>query len=152
MYEWLDAAKGNPGILMGRSAWDHVSCKFLDAFVDYAESERAQDEMKNLHMKEGKIDEYIAAFERLVFRAGVNLDDPSNLQTFAKGLPSALVEIVIRQDNPENFSQWSDAAQKQQRNWLKIQSFKASYGSSQFPSCPNQRQQRSSSFGNFYLR
>jgi len=95
MYEWLDAAKSNPGILMGQSAWDHVSCEFLNAFVDYAESERAQDEMKNLQMKEGKIDEYIAAFECLAFRAGVNLDDPSNLWTFARGLPPALVEIMI---------------------------------------------------------
>src|SRR5260221_215234 len=149
MYEWLDAAKSNPGILMGRSAWDHVSREFLDAFVDYAESERAQDEMKNLRMKEGKINEYIAAFECLAFRAGVNLDDPSNLRTFARGLPPALVEIVIRQDNPENFPQWRDAAQKQQRNWLKIQSFKASYGAAQPPSRPNQR---NNSFGNFYWR
>ena len=51
--------------------------------------------MKNLHMKEGKINKYIAAFERLAFHAGVNLDDPSNLRTFAKGLPPVLVEIVI---------------------------------------------------------
>src|SRR5712691_1920056 len=141
MYEWLDAAKSNPGTLMGRSTWDHVSREFLNAFIDYAESERAQDEMKNLHMKEGKIDEYIAAFEHLAFHAGVNLDDPSNLWMFAKGLPSALVKIVIRQDNPENFVQWRDTAQKQQRNWLKIQSFKASYGSPQPPSHPNQGQQ-----------
>src|SRR5712691_10845281 len=152
MYEWLDAAKGNPGILMGRSAWDHVSREFLDAFVDYAESERAQDKMKNLRMKEGKIDEYIAAFEHLAFRTGVNLDNPSNLQTFAKGLPSTLVEIVIRQDNPENFPQWRDAAQKQQQNWLKIQSFKASYGAVQAPSRLNQGQQRNNSFNNFYWR
>src|SRR5260221_6310745 len=65
MYEWLDVAKGDPGILMERSASDHVSREFLDAFVDYTESKRAQDEMKNLRMKEGNIDEYIAVFERL---------------------------------------------------------------------------------------
>src|SRR5712691_13508035 len=46
MYEWLDAAKDNPRILMGRSAWEHISREFLDTFIDYAESERAQDEMK----------------------------------------------------------------------------------------------------------
>src|SRR5258707_7607188 len=104
--------------------------------------------MKNLCMKEGKIDEYIAAFEHLAYRAGVNLDDPLNLRTFAKGLPPTLVEIVIQQDNPENFIQWRDATQKQQRNWLKIQSFKASYGSSQPSPCPGQGQQRNNSFGN----
>src|SRR5260221_3605574 len=58
MYEWLDAAKDNPRVLMGCSAWEYISREFLDVFVNYAESERAQDEMKNLCMKDGKIDEY----------------------------------------------------------------------------------------------
>jgi len=106
--------------------------------------------MKKLKMKEGRIDEYIATFERLAHRAGVDPNDPSNLRTFAQGLPHPLVEVIIRNDSPENFQQWATSAQRQQRNWLRIQSFKNSYVPS--PQRPNDRQRQGNNFGNFYWR
>ena len=68
---------------------------FLDAFTNHAEREQAQNALKNLKMKEGKIDEYIADFERLAHHAGIDLDDPSNMRTFAQGLPGPLVETTL---------------------------------------------------------
>src|SRR6266567_2314471 len=106
-------------------------------------------------MKEGKIDKYIAGFERLAHRAGIDLDDPSNMRTFAQGLPGPLVETVLRLDDPQNYVQWREAAQRHQRIWLKIQTHKGSYGATQPPSRgpPNRGGgQGNNPFGNFYWR
>jgi len=104
MYEWLDAVHTNPHLLFGRTPWQEMERKFKDAFTDYAEHERAQDEMKKLKMKEGRIDEYIATFERLTHRAGVDPNDPSNLPYLRTGTPpSPRKRSSIRNDSPENF-------------------------------------------------
>ena len=104
-------------------------------------------------MKEGKIDEYIAGFERLAHHAGIDLDDPSNMCTFVQGLPGPLVEMVLRLDDPQNYVQWREAAQRHQRIWLKIQTHKGSYGSTQPPNrgLPSHGGgQGNNPFGNFY--
>jgi len=154
-YDWLDAIKKDPRLLMGRSPWEVMMQDFLDAFTNHAEREQAQNALKQLKMKEGKIDEYIADFERLAHRAGIDLDDPSNMRTFAQGLPGPLVETTLRLDDPQNYVQWREAAQRHQRIWLKIQTHKGSYGSTQ-PSNqgpPNRGgSQGGNPFGNFYWR
>jgi len=154
-YDWLDAIKKDPRQLMGHSPWEVMMQDFLDAFTNHAECEQAQNALKQLKMKEGKIDEYVASFERLAHRASIDLDDPSNMRTFAQGLPGPLVETVLRQDDPQNYVQWREAAQRHQRIWLKIQTHKGSYGSTQPPNRgpPNRGGgQGSNPFGNFYWR
>ena len=151
MYEWLDAIHDDPRLLMGRTAWQVMEREFKDAFTDYAKNQRAQDAMRELKMKDGNIDEYIAAFERLAHRAEVDPNDPSNLRLFAQGLPHPLVEVIIRNDNPETFQGWCNSAQKQQRNWIMIQSLKKNSGSPQKRSNEGQRQ-GNNSFGNFFWR
>jgi len=94
-YDWLDAIRKDPQLLMGHSPWEVMMQDFLDAFTNFAEHKQAQNALKQWKMKDGKIDKYIAGFERLAHHAGVDLDDPSNMRTFAQGLPGALVEIVI---------------------------------------------------------
>jgi len=61
--------------------------KFKVSFTDYAERERTQDQLRKLKMTGDNLDEYLAAFEMLGNHAELNPDDPSNLQTFAQGLP-----------------------------------------------------------------
>jgi len=104
-YNWLDTIKRDPRLLMGWTPWAILMCEFLDAFTNFAKSEKVQNAMRNLKIKEGKIDEYIAMFECLTHHAGVDLDDPSNLRTFMQGLPGPLIETVIRQDDPQNYVQ-----------------------------------------------
>jgi len=108
--------------------------------------------MKKWKMTEGKIDEYITGFERLAYHAGVDLDDPSNMHTFAQGLPGPLVETVIRQEDPQNYVQWREAAQRHQCSWLKIQLYKRNYSNAQLANRggPLQQPQQSGPFGNFY--
>jgi len=62
-YDWLDAIKKDPRLLMGRSPWEVMMQDFLDAFTNFAKREQAQNALKQLKMREGKIDEYIASFE-----------------------------------------------------------------------------------------
>jgi len=145
-YDWLDRIKHDPRELMGRTPWVTLMQSFLDAFTNFAEAEKAQNAMKELKMHDGKIDEYIATFERLAHRAGVDLDDPSNMRTFAHGLPGPLVETIIKLDDPHNYIQWREAAQRHQRGYLKIQSYKGTYGNTQ------PTRQSNAPMGNFFWR
>ena len=150
-YDWLDSIKKDPRQLMGNTPWEVMMQDFLDTFTDFAEQEKAQNAIKAWKMKEGKIDEYIAGFEQLTYCAGVDLDNPSNMRTFAQGLPGSLVETIIRQEDPHNYVQWCKATQRHQRSWLKIQSYKGHNGTSQPPNDRGQPQ-RGGPFGNFYWR
>jgi len=73
-------------------------------------------------MDDGRVDEYIAAFEHLAHHTNARLDDPANPQTFARGLPRKLAEARIDIESSSNFIQWARAAQRQHRNWLKKKS------------------------------
>ena len=107
--------------------------------------------MRELKMKDGNINEYIATFERLAHRAEVDPNDPSNIRLFAQGLPHPLVEVMIRNDNPETFQGWCNLVQKQQRNWIMIQSLKKNYGNAQPRRQSGDSQcQGNNSFGNFF--
>ena len=88
-YNWLNKAKQNPDNVLpfGTTAWEVLEQDFCQAFIDYAEHERAQDKIQKLCMKDENIDEYIAMFEHLGHHTGMDLDDPMALQLFARGLP-----------------------------------------------------------------
>ena len=75
-------------------------------------------------MKDGRLDEYVAIFQDLVTRAGLDQNSPNTLRTFAQGLQGTLATTCIMQDSPENFPQWVQSAQQQHRNWLKCQALK----------------------------
>ena len=155
-YEWLDKVQtGKTTIPFGMTAWEVLERDFRNMFVDYAEHERAADDLKKLHMKEGRIDEYIMAFEHLAHRTNADLNDPLNLCLFVRGLLKALCNACIDINSPETFEQWSNAAQRHQRNWLCKQAIRDEYGSSQPPQRLNNQggQQRNNNrFGNFFWR
>jgi len=69
-YEWLDRVDTNPRDLpFGMSAWQVLKREFRKGFEDYAHKEKALDDLEHLKMKDGRINEYIAAFQQLVHRA-----------------------------------------------------------------------------------
>ena len=87
-FNWLEEIKANPSLVDRFSnPWKMMEEKFKVSFTDYAERERAQDQLGKLRMTGDNLDEYLAAFETLGSRAELNPDDPSNLRTFAQGLP-----------------------------------------------------------------
>ena len=64
LYKWLDKVQiGKTTIPFGMTTWEVLKCNFHNMFVNYAEHECVADDLKRLCMKEGCINEYIAAFE-----------------------------------------------------------------------------------------
>jgi Retrotransposon gag protein len=127
------------------NAWQALEAEFKKVFIDYAMHKRAQNELRKLRMKEGNMDEYIAAFQLLGHHVGVDLNDPSVLCLFAQGLPKSLAKSCIDIKSPENFEQWTSAAQRQQRNWLRKQALRSDYA---LP----RPQQQGSNCGGFFWR
>jgi hypothetical protein len=62
-YDWLDDIEADPSLLPFKiNAWQVLEAEFKKAFIDYTAHKGAQDELRKLKMKEGNVDEYIAAF------------------------------------------------------------------------------------------
>jgi hypothetical protein len=114
---WLEKAEDDP------TAWQTLEQKFKNDFDDYAGREIAQLQIEKLQMEGDDVDQYIADFERLARRAGYNLNDPASLRVFARGLPNRLAESCMDHEDTETFEQWTKAAQRQQKKWLKKQNF-----------------------------
>ena len=84
--------------------------------------------MKKLKMKNDNLDEYLTAFETLAQCAELDPNNPSNLQTFAIGLPQSLADMCIRMENPETYEQWRAVVQRQQKIYLRTKALHSEYG------------------------
>jgi hypothetical protein len=128
MIKYAKTASCKPSMLPYRmDIWDVAEAEFKKAFLDYAEHERASDDLAKLRMKDGLVDEYIAAFEDLAFRANIGLNEPQTLRMFGRGLPLELMRTCIRLESPENFGEWVGAAQKQHKLWLRERAYTGNY-------------------------
>jgi len=84
---WVDAADRrlchvveDLSIIPHRSnAWKELKKWFKEAFSDYVEHKRAQDELKKLKMRNNNLDEYLAAFETHALHANIDMNDHTNL-------------------------------------------------------------------------
>ena len=127
--KWMQLVAYDPSIIPRQSnIWRKLEKKFKESFSNYAERERAQDELKRLKMKGNNLDEYLAAFETLGHRAELDPNDPSNLRTFALGLLRSLADACIRMESPETYEQWRAASQRQQKIYLKTKALHSEYG------------------------
>jgi hypothetical protein len=105
--------------------WESIKGAFRRQFANTLEMERAQNKLRQgVHMKEGKIDEYVAEFDTLVAQAGYKADDAQTLEKFISGLPASLYETIYQLDNPKTYEAWHKAAIKRQEKWLHMQSIK----------------------------
>jgi len=84
---WLRHVVEDPSMIPCQSnAWKELEKRFKESFSNYAECERAQDKLKKLKMRNDNLDEYLAAFETQALRADIDMNDHTNLRTFALGL------------------------------------------------------------------
>jgi len=128
-FNWLEEIEADPSLIDRFSnPWKMMEEKFKVSFTDYAEREWAQDQLGKLRMTRDNLDEYLAAFETLRSRAELNPDDPSNLRTFAQGLPRQLADACLAMENPDTYGQWRAAAQQQQVIYLKKKALHPEYG------------------------
>jgi hypothetical protein len=139
-YDWLDQVETDPEELYGRSPWAILEEDFKWSFVDYAQQEKAHDDLQKLKMTGGNIDKYISEFQMLGHQAHMDLDDPAALWLFARGLPHSLADACIDLDGPESFEQWRNSTQRQHRAWLKKQALHRDYNKlpAPKPQVPNQ--------------
>jgi len=126
------------------NAWCELEKRFKEAFSNYTECKRAQDKLKKLKMKNDNLDEYLSAFKTLVLHANLDVNDPTNLQTFALGLPQSLADACIKMENPETYEQWRATVQCQQKIYLKTKSLHSEYRTLN-PSCTQGQGQRQTS-------
>jgi hypothetical protein len=93
---WLDRVEERDEVLPWNiNTWDVLQREFKKAFVDYAEHERAYNELQALKMKDGDVDGYIYTFEELTGRSGVNPNEPTVTRMFTRGLPRGLAKSCI---------------------------------------------------------
>jgi len=141
---WLHHVVEDPSMIPCRSnAWKELEKRFKEAFSDYAERERAQDELKKLKMKNDNLDKYLAAFETQALHADIDMNDHTNLRTFALGLPRSLADACIKMENPKTYEQWRATVQRQQKIYLKTKSLHSEYGT--FNNCTQGQGQRQTS-------
>jgi hypothetical protein len=119
-YNWLNQVEADPTMLPFKmTAWQVLEADFKWSFIDYAEHECMQDELRKLKMKDSNVDEYIAAFQLLGHCTGMNLDNLSSLRLFVHRLLKSLVDSCIDIDSPKNFKQWVNVVQHHHWNYLK---------------------------------
>ena len=70
--------------------WSEFEVAFTDGFTDLHKVTKATTELQNLEMRIGDLDRYVSQFRSLANKAGYDLDTPSTIQTFLKGLPPLL--------------------------------------------------------------
>ena len=103
-FNWLKEIEANPSLINRFSnPWKMMEDKFKVAFTDSTKREHAQDQLQKLKMTGDNLDKYLAAFETLGNRAELNPDDPSNLCTFAQGLPQWLADACLKMENPNTY-------------------------------------------------
>jgi Retrotransposon gag protein len=72
--------------------WEAFRARFLLDFTDIAAAQKAQNELQTLTMDSKKgVDSYIVKFEELAEEAGFDLENPSILYYFWRGLPANLL-------------------------------------------------------------
>jgi len=110
------------------NAWKELEKRFREAFSNYVECERAQDELKKLKMRNDNLDEYLATFETHALCTNIDMNDHTNLRTFTLGLPRSLADACIKMENPETYKQWRATVQRQKKIYLKMKSLHLEYG------------------------
>ena len=118
------------GVLPTHEAlWEMFLRDFQSAFTDTTKTQNAHQELLELHMKPGFLDDYISSFEHLRHLAGWGADDAGTLMLFKKGLIQGLHCTVLEKTtlHPTTLCGWMEATCQQYELWAQI---KASLGGS----------------------
>ena len=103
--------------------YDTVMDSFNTAFMDTMSMQNAKAEFQTIKMEGGDLDTYIDMFERLTRLAGYDLQNQMVLDRFGSKLTLGLyIAIINGPDEPRNWTEWVQAAQKYQRKYLLIHS------------------------------
>jgi hypothetical protein len=123
--EWLGDQLAGGAQVHNEYLWHTIIDRFKDAFTDTMSVEKAEQAIKEIHMKDGDLDGYIAKFEQLARISGHNLNAKGTWTMFAEGLPKMLHYNMISQGGrrPNSWQEWTEGAVEQQQKWLYLQNF-----------------------------
>jgi hypothetical protein len=123
--EWLGDQMAGGAQVHNEYLWRTIIDRFKDAFTDTMSVEKAERAIKEIRMKEGDLDGYIAKFEQLARIAGHDLNAKGTWTMFAEGLPKMLHYNMISQGGrrPNSWQEWTEGAIEQQQKWLYLQTF-----------------------------
>ena len=102
---------------------------FQSAFTNTTKTQNTHQELLELRMKPGFLDDYIFSFEHLRHLAGWGADDAGTVMLFKKGLTQGLHHAVLEKTtlHPTTLRRWMEAMCQQYKLWAQI---KASLGGS----------------------
>ena len=105
--------------------WTDFRKAFMDAFTDLAEGVTVEKDLRDLCMKEGDIDTYIATFKKLAQLAGYDKNEHGLVNMFKRGLPNSLAIRVIQNSStiPVTLEGWIMEAHQQQLRYLQTHEF-----------------------------
>jgi hypothetical protein len=106
--------------------WCTIIDRFKDAFTNMMSMETAEQAIKEIQMKDGNLDGYIAKFEQLARISGHNLEAKGTWTLFTEGLPKMLHYHIISlggRHHPNSWQEWTEAVVEQQQKWLYLQTF-----------------------------
>lgn len=116
-HKWYFEVKSNPNVLPeGKNVWEALEEDFKESFEDCLGPTKAWAELEKIRMKEDRLDEYIAKFQRLAHRAGCEPIQGPTIRYFIRGLPRELVEACVH-ENPKTFDQWVSAVRREYPRW-----------------------------------
>jgi hypothetical protein len=123
--EWLGDQMAGGAQVHNEYLWRTIIDRFKEAFTDTMSVEKAKQAIKEIRMKDGDLDGYIAKFEQLARISGHNLNAKGTWTMFAEGLPKMLHYNMISQGGrcPNSWQEWTEEAVKQQQKWLYLQTF-----------------------------
>ena len=102
--------------------WDAFVKALKTSFEPYDAPGDALEEMKNMRLRDGSIDQHIANFKMAVTRSGLSEDSPAVIDYFRDSLTMALQRrIMTLEDPPTTLEKWCKWAQKTDNNYKKMQ-------------------------------
>ena len=100
------------GVLpMHEALWEMFLRDFQLSFTDSTKTQNSHQELLELHMKPGFLDDYISSFEHLRHLAGWGADNAGTLMLFKKGLTHGLHCAVLEKTtlHPTTLHGWIEA-------------------------------------------
>jgi Retrotransposon gag protein len=104
-----------------KALWTRLLMVLRTAYLEYYDAEGVYRAIKDLHQKEGHVDDYIVEFENLLSKAEWGRDQHSTIATFKEGLVEGLLRACIRQQpHPITLSDWEDAARDEEQSFYQL--------------------------------
>ena len=115
---------------------------FERTFTDTASAKRAYGDLMKLEMKGDDIDEYIAAFEHLIIRAGWERVAKGSLEMFKQGLRKGIHYTILQRDPiPQTFDEWQAAARREVERRRMVMASLGPRGGDFLSTCQNRRRE-----------